>query len=263
MVGFKNTARLVPTAGAFPLSSTMDTVCALTRSVRDAILAHEVLAARRVVRSTASLSQYRLAVAQSLMLDNMDTTVTGAWARTLNHLRALGAHIEEIALPELNELAAINATGGFSPAEACAVHHSLMQSHQADYDPRVLARIQRGAGMSAREYIELVAARRSWIARMESALSRFDAVLSPTVPIVASPIAEVDAGAARDEAFFKANGLLLRNTAVVNMLDGCAISIPCHMAGELPVGLMLWAPAMQDDTVLNLAFQIEQILQNK
>jgi len=263
IVGFKNTARLVPTAGAFPLSTTMDTVCALTRSVRDAILAHEVLAARRVVRSTAPLSGYCLAVAHSVMLDNMDTTVATAWARTLARLRSQGAHIEDIALPELNELAAINATGGFSPAEAYAVHYRLLQSRQADYDPRVQARIQRGAGMSAREYIELVAARRSWIACMESALSRFDAVLSPTVPIVAPPIAEVDAGAVRDEAFFKANGLLLRNTAVVNMLDGCAISIPCHAAGELPVGLMLWAPAMQDDTVLNLALEAERILQKQ
>ena len=85
-------------------------------------------------------------------------------------------------------------------------------------------------------------------------------MLSPTVPIVAPPIAEVDVGAERDEAFFKVNGLLLRNTAVVNMLDGCGISIPCHQAGELPVGLMVWAPAMQDDSVLNIAAQIEQLL---
>ena len=98
---------------------------------------------------------------------------------------------------------------------------------------------------------------------MEAALQGFDAVLSPTVPIVAPAIAEVAPGPERDDAFFKVNGLLLRNTSVVNMLDGCAISIPCHVQGELPVGLMIWHAAMHDDTVLNIAQQAEAVLQIK
>ena len=260
IVGFKSTARLVPADGAVPLSTTMDTVCALTRSVRDAMLAHEILAARAVVRSTAPLSAYRLAVVKPLMQDGLDATVATAWQRALKTLRANGAHITEIDLPELAELPAMNATGGFSAAEAYAWHFQLLQQHAQAYDARVLARIQNGSKMSAREYIELCNARRSWITRMESALQDFDAVLSPTVPIVAPPIADVASGPERDAAFFKVNGQLLRNTSVVNMLDGCAISIPCHAPGELPVGLMLWAPAMRDDTVLNIAFQAEFLL---
>ncbi len=260
IVGFKNTARLVPTVGAYPLSTTMDTVCALTRSVRDAILAHEILAARKVVRSHAPLAGYRLAIVKQLMQDDLDTTVSKAWGRTLDTLRAKGAKIQEIDLPALNELPAMNATGGFSPVEAYAAHYPLLAKNSKSYDPRVLARVMRGAAMTAREYIELQSARRAWIARIEAALANFDAVLSPTVPIVAPPIADVDAGAQRDEAFFKANGLLLRNTSVVNMLDGCAISLPCQVNGELPVGLMAWAAAMQDDTVLNIAVQIEHLL---
>ncbi len=260
IVGFKSTARLVPTDGAFPLSSTMDTVCALTRSVRDATLVHELLAGRNVVRSNAPLATYRLAVVKPLMQDSMDATVARAWQRTLAKLRAQGALVQEIDLPALNDLPAINAGGGFSPVEAYAVHHALLDKHRDQYDPRVLARILRGAAMTAREYIDLIAARRAWIEKMEIALVDFDAVLSPTVPIVAPPLAEVDAGSERDDAFFKANGLLLRNTSVVNMLDGCGISIPCHAEGELPVGLMVWAPAMQDDVVLNIAAQIENLL---
>ncbi len=260
IVGFKSTARLVPTDGALPLSTTMDTVCALTRSVRDAILVHEILAARVVTKSAAPLASYRLAVVKNLFLDGLDATVAAAWQRTLARLRAAGAHIEEIDLRELDELPTIQATGGFSPAEAFAWHHAMMQNHAAQYDPRVLARIQGGSKMSAREYIELTNARRSWIARMEAALQRFDAVLSPTVPIVAPPIADVAPGTERDAAFFKVNGQLLRNTNVVNMLDGCAISLPCHTAGELPVGLMVWAGALHDDTVLNIAAQIEGLL---
>ena len=110
--------------------------------------------------------------------------------------------------------------------------------------PRVAGRIRRGATMSAADYIELVAARRDWIARMEKALEPYDALLSPTVPILAPPMAPL---VAEDDAFFAANNLLLRNPFVVNFLDGCALSLPCHRDGELPVGLMLWGAAMRDD----------------
>ena len=115
--------------------------------------------------------------------------------------------------------------------------------------------------MSACDYLELQCERRNWINKMETAMHGFDAFLSPTVPIVAPPIADLAPGIERDEAFFRVNALLLRNTSVINMLDGCAISIPCHAHDELPVGLMVWAGAMADDPVLNIAFQIEQMLQ--
>jgi Asp-tRNA(Asn)/Glu-tRNA(Gln) amidotransferase A subunit family amidase len=232
----------------------------MTRSVRDAMLAHEILAARRVVRSNAPLSSYRLAVATSVMLDGLDSGVARAWDRTLQALRRAGARIEEISLPELTELPAIQSTGGFSAAESYTWHRHLLTNKSAQYDPRVLARIERGAGMSASDYIALMQARRDWITRMEQALAGFDAVLSPTVPLVAPPIAEVAPGKERDEAFFRVNGLLLRNPSVINMLDGCAISLPCQAPGELPVGLMLWHGALRDDVILNIALQVEQQL---
>ncbi len=261
IVGFKNTARLVPTEGALPLSTTLDTVCAMTRSVRDAITAHEILAARRVTAGTAPLSAYRLGVVKDLFFDEIEPTVAYAFERTMRTLRAAGARIEEIALPELADLRSINATGGFSAAEAYAWHRLLLERSGAGYDPRVAQRILKGATMKAHEYIELVHARRDWIARMEAALAPFDALLSPTVPLVAPPLAEVAPGAERDDAFFRINTLLLRNPSVVNMLDGCALSLPCHAEGELPVGLMLWHAALHDDAVLAVALQVERELQ--
>jgi len=261
IVGFKSTARLVPATGALPLSTTLDTVCAMTRSVRDAVLAHEVLAARRVTPDTRALTGYRLAVVKDLFLEGMEPAVARAFERALIALRAAGAHIDEIALPALAELPSINATGGFSAAESYAWHRLLLERSGAGYDPRVAQRILKGAGMKAHEYIDLLHARRDWIARMETALAGFDALLSPTVPILAPPLASVAPGEARDAEFFRVNGLLLRNPSVVNMLDGCAISIPCQAAGEAPVGLMLWHAALHDDAVLAIAAQAERALQ--
>ncbi|MDH6165108.1 aspartyl-tRNA(Asn)/glutamyl-tRNA(Gln) amidotransferase subunit A [Variovorax boronicumulans] len=263
VVGFKNTARLVPADGALPLSTTLDTVCAMTRSVRDAITAHEILSARRVRAGTAPLAAYRMAIVKNVFFDGIEPAVATAFERALKTLRATGTRIEEIELPELADLPSINATGGFSAAESHAWHRLLLERSGAGYDPRVAQRILRGAAMKAHEYIDLINARRAWIARVETALAPFDAVLSPTVPITAPSIASVAPGAERDDEFFRVNALLLRNPSIVNMLDGCAISLPCHTAGELPVGLMLWHAALHDDAVLALALQAERALQNQ
>jgi aspartyl-tRNA(Asn)/glutamyl-tRNA(Gln) amidotransferase subunit A len=257
IVGFKSTARLVPATGAVPLSTSLDTVGALTRSVRDAVTVHEILSARTVQLAGKPLSSCRLAVSRTLMQDGLSSTVATAFEKSLQRLRQAGARIEEIALEELDELAAINATGGLSAAESHAWHRKQLDEHEAQYDPRVALRILRGARMSAADYIDLLAARQSWIARMEARLGSYDAVLSPTVPIVAPSIASV---LHNDDEFFRINSLLLRNPSVVNMLDGCAISIPCHRPGQLPVGLMLWHAGLHDDAVLDLALQVETAL---
>ncbi len=257
LVGYKSTARLVPTAGAIPLSTTLDTVGAITRSVRDAITVHEVLADRRVQRSGRSLRAAQLAVARTWMLDDMEPAVAAAFEASLRILREAGAQIQELDLSEIAELGAINASGGFSAAQSHAWHRKLLAEHSQRYDQRVALRILRGAQMSAADYLDLVAARNAWIARMQQRLAPFDAVLSPTVPLLAPPIAALERD---DQAFFKTNALLLRNTSVVNMLDGCAISLPCHEAGALPVGLMLWHGAEHDDTILQLALQVEAVL---
>ena len=191
------------------------------------------------------------------MQDGLDNTVAQAFGRSLQALADAGADIKEIALEEIGELANINASGGFSAAESYAWHRTLIAAHEAEYDPRVAFRILRGARMSAFEYIDLLAARKRWISRMEACLSGFDAVLSPTVPIVAPPIDSVQDD---DKEFFRVNSLLLRNTSVVNTLDGCAISLPCHTPGQLPVGLMLWHAALHDNALLDLALQIESAL---
>jgi aspartyl-tRNA(Asn)/glutamyl-tRNA(Gln) amidotransferase subunit A len=262
IVGFKPTARTVPQQGTVPLSFTLDTVGALTRSVRDALLVHEILSAGTVTRSTAALRNYRFAVARSSMLDALDTTVARAFERTLHALSAAGAQITEIALQEIADLGQIQSKGGFAAPEALAWHQTqgLWPARRDLYDPRVAQRIAGAQSMSAADYISLQSARVDWIARTEKALHGFDAVLSPTVPIVAPPIADVAPGLEHDTEFFRVNALLLRNTSVVNLLDGCAISLPCHTPDELPVGLMVWAGAMRDDSVLSAALQIEAAL---
>lgn len=253
LVGFKNTQRLVPRDGCVPLSATLDTACAITRSVGDAVLLHEVLADRRVQLARRPVSALRLAVPQGTLLERLDPAVAQAFERALARLSAAGARLQDITLPD----AGVLAQGGFSAMESWAWHRHHLAEDEALYDPRVARRIRRGEGFSAADYIDLQSARSGWIAQMQQAIAPFDALLSPTVPLVAPPLAPL---LDSDERFFEVNGLLLRNTALANLLDGCALSLPCHAEGEWPVGLMVWSGALQDDTVLDVSLAIEAAL---
>ena len=255
LVGFKNTQALTPNDGCLPLSFTLDTACAITRSVRDAVLLHELLAARRVQLRGRPLRALRLALPLGGMLDALDTTVARAFERCLSRLRAAGAEIVELAMPA-DDAPAIS-SGQISAAEAWAWHRQRLEQRQGDYDPRVLSRIRGGSGISAADYIDRLQARRRWIAQVQASAMDVDAFICPTVPIVAPPLQPLIND---DEAFFATNALLLRNPSVVNYLDGCALSLPCQAPDELPVGLMVWAPALHDDCVLDVSLAIEREL---
>jgi aspartyl-tRNA(Asn)/glutamyl-tRNA(Gln) amidotransferase subunit A len=115
----------------------------------------------------------------------------------------------------------------------------------------------RGKEISAADYDELTQARREIIAEAARAFAAYDAILMPTVPCVAPHIADLES---TDEAYFAANAMILRNPSVINFLDGCALSIPCHLPGEAPVGLMIAGLAMQDRNILSMGAAIESLL---
>ena len=257
LVGFKNTQRRTPLAGAFPLSFTLDTVCAMTRSVADCLLVDGVLAGAPLAVAPRSLAGARLALPGTLMLDALQPAVAVAFERALSRLSAAGAAIVELPLRELAEIAQINAPGGFSAVEAWALHRHDMQTQRQRFDPRVAARVALGDGVSAADYITMQQRRQDWIGRMQARLAGCDALVSPTVPLLAPPVAELEAS---DEAFFKANGLLLRNTFAINFLDGCSFTLPCQGRGELPVGLMLSAAGGHDAALAALALAAEAVL---
>lgn len=257
VVGFKSTQSRVPLTGALELSRSLDTVCAMTRSVEDCLTVDAVLSGAPLPVRRRPLQGMRLALPQTVLLDALAPEVSAAFSRALSTLSAAGALIVDIPLAELAEIPRLNAPGGFSAVEAFAEHHERLARDSAAFDHRVRARIALGEKVTAQQYIAMQDNRRDWIARTSAALAGFDAVICPTVPIVAPAI---DALLASDDAFFAANGLLLRNTFAFNYLDGCAFSLPCHRAGDLPVGLMLASVAQDDARLAAVALAVEQAL---
>ena len=258
IVGFKPTARRVPVTGAYPLSSTLDSVGPLANSVACCAAVDAVLAAQTdSALPRISIAALRLAVPITYVLDGLDAQVAASFERALHRLAQAGARVEHISLADLSELPDINRMGGFSAPEAYAHHRDRIASAAAQYDPRVLTRILRGREQSAADYIDLQHRRRDFMDRISPIMAKFDALLMPTVPIAAPRLEEL----AADEDYLRINALVLRNPSIVNFIDGCAISLPCHEPDEPPVGITLFARGNTDRRLLSVAAAVEACLQ--
>ena len=258
LTGFKPTARRVSMRGVLPLSAYLDSVGPIAPTVAccaalDSVLSGELADLPR----SWPLRGLRLLAPTTVVRDDMDASVADAFGRALSALSAAGALVQEAPLPAFSRLASINAKGGFTAAEAWAWHRETIERASDRYDPRVVSRIRRGKELSAADLLDLLHARTAWIAEVEAAVSGFDALILPTVPLVAPSADEL---AASDEAYFRANGLMLRNPTLINFLDGCALSLPCHEPGSAPVGLMIAGAAMSDRRILAIGRAVETCL---
>ena len=257
IVGFKPTAHRVPTAGAFPLSTSLDSIGPLAATVACCAALDAVLAGEPAVDPDPfPLAGLRLALPQTMVLENVEPEVARAFESALAMLRKAGTRIADIPLHELAELPQINAKGGLAAPEAYAVHRSLIANAEKMYDPRVLVRLLRGQEQDAADYIELLNARADFIRRVAAVTAPYNALVMPTVPVAAPRLADL----ASDEAYRHANFLVLRNPSIANFLDRCSISIPCHRPGDAPVGLMLIGEHDADRRLLAIAAAIEAVV---
>jgi aspartyl-tRNA(Asn)/glutamyl-tRNA(Gln) amidotransferase subunit A len=257
IVGFKPTQRRVPLDGGVPLSFTLDSFGPLARTVGccavlDAVLADEPVKPLQ----PRPIKGMRLAVPTTVALDELEEAVARTFERALETLSRQGALIERIAVPEFLDVGVMNTKGGFAAAESYAWHRYLIASRGNVYDPRVAMRIRRGEAISAADYIDLLEMRKSLIARSTVRLAPYDALVLPTTANTPPRIADL----ADDKAFTAANLLALRNCTLINMIDGCAISLPCHREGEVPVGLMLAAAGGSDRRIFELAAAMEAVI---
>ncbi|MFL9880458.1 amidase [Herbaspirillum rhizosphaerae] len=258
ITGFKPTARRVSMQGVLPLSENLDSIGAMAPTVLCCAMMDAVLSGEEFVAPVAHpLRGLRLLYPTNIVRDGMDEHVAASMQAAIGKLSAAGAVIVEQEVPAFNELAAINAKGGFTAAEAWTWHRQLIAERKDHYDQRVVSRIMRGKDMSAADLLDVLHSRRKWIAKVEQQLAGYDALLMPTVPIIAPKIADLQAS---DDAYYAANGLILRNPTLINFLDGCAVSLPCHAAGTAPVGLGLAAAGGNDRRLLSIALAVETLL---
>ncbi|MGF6481702.1 amidase [Paraburkholderia sp. JPY419] len=257
LTGFKPTAARIPKQGGVPLSSTLDSFGPIGVSVACCALVDRMLAGLEPrIPAARPLEGVRLGVLTNFVTDGVEPEVARAIDTALKHLEAAGAIVSEVRFAPLDRLPEINRFG-FAPIEAYAWHRPLLDKHREQYDPRVLVRIMKGQPATAVDYLDLLAERAAMLDEAARTLwQRFDAVVAPTVPVVPPRLADL----LDDHTFGHTNALILRNPSAFNFLDSCALSLPCHLRGDAPVGLMLAGAPYADDALLAIGRAAEAVL---
>jgi aspartyl-tRNA(Asn)/glutamyl-tRNA(Gln) amidotransferase subunit A len=269
-VGLKTTVGRISRAGVYPLSWTLDSVGPLARTVEDAALVHQALqgadpddettvgvAPRDVLASLKSgVRGLRVAFGETVFFDDVAPEISAAVREAGRVLRGLGAQVESVAVPEAAEAVGEQRRAQAIAAEALAVNGRFVDQHFDALDPVVSHRMLTGRALSATDYFTVL---RQWAAlraRIARTLADVDALLVPATQIPPRPLAALEASL---EAYGDANGRYLRNTALGNILNLCAVVLPCGFTADgLPLGLMVYAKAFDEATALRVAWAYER-----
>ncbi|QUT04928.1 amidase [Sphingobium phenoxybenzoativorans] len=259
VVGFKPSKARIPTDGAFPLSTALDSVGPLAANVAQCARADAVMAGEMPWDlQAASLDGVRFGVIQGLPLNDLDRTIADRFSKALTAIGRAGAKLSDLRFAILDDMARVNAPVPLVSVEAYAVHRERLAARGPDFDPFVRSRIETARSVTADDHAHMLEERKRLIRAMDAELADIDVLVLPTTPIVAPLMAEV----ADPDAFIARNRLLLRNTAIANFFDLCAISLPMPpvSSGDLPAGLMLVARNGQDHRLFQIAAAVEKRL---
>lgn len=264
IVGVKPSHGRMSLNGIYPLSPTLDAPGPLALDVDSCFILDQLMSAS--IEADANLpalhpaapETLRFVVPEARVMTDLDPEVSRAFERSLAILESAGATIKRAPMPVLDRCDDCFVDRPLVVYEVWQHHREMLEQHLDEYDPFVGQRMSAGASVSEaeqqaryREREEIVAEFTKQFAALET-----DALLYPTVACVPPAIAETeDENEARH-----INLRCLRNTATVNYFDGCAISLPCHDAGEAPVGLMLSAQNGGDDRLYQIAAAVEGLL---
>ena len=250
LVGFKPTASRISREGVFALSSSLDSVGPIAATVGSCALIDTVLTgdAEQVWEGDICLG-----VPTRYVLEDLDAEVGEAFDQAVGRLKEAGVRVLPVDFPELEEIPALSVGGGFSIIEGYAAHRELFERIAPRCDPRVMNRFLIARAANPDVYADMLNGRARLVRAGDARTRDVDAVIFPTAPLIPPTFRELE----DDQAYFRANGRAIRNAAVANILDRCAISIPCHAPGSAPVGLTLMGERSGDRRLLALAERIE------
>jgi aspartyl-tRNA(Asn)/glutamyl-tRNA(Gln) amidotransferase subunit A len=257
----KTTVGRVSNYGTLRLSDTLDTIGPITRDVEDAALLFSVLAGPdaydpQTLRRTSvdvltglrkSPAGLRLAVLPAEQLGEVDAEVAQAFDAALVVLRDLGVRIDTLALP-LGMPALADLTGRIIAAEGYALNRAWIDRDDLPFDTDVRSRLRAGKALSAADYLQAMAQRCELREQVGESLRDFDGLVLPTTPVPAMPLAAID----------QSQAPMSRLTRPINLLDLCALSLPCGFTrAGLPVSLQIVGGTGEEARILRIGLAYE------
>ncbi|MGV6850308.1 MAG: amidase [Marinibacterium sp.] len=253
LVGLKTTSGRVSLDGVVPLCPSFDTVGPLARSVEDAALALAALEGTNPADLRgASLSGARLAILNTLALDDLRPDPAAAFGDALDRLARGGARIDSVEVPQVVE--AMRLDGPLYNAEAYGIWRDVIEAAPDKMYPQILGRFRIGRDYSGPDVVAAWEKLRAIRARWADATATYDAVICPTTANLPPNLDRLNS----DDAYYVAENLAaLRNTRIGNLMGVCALTLP---AGRPGCGLMLMAAPGREEALLRLGAAAEQAL---
>lgn len=259
LVGLKPAPGDIPTSGVVPLSTTLDHVGPLCRSVADAALLYDVM--RGLAPATpdpCAIEGLRIGIPRAYFMALLDPQVASSFDRLCGQLSDAGAQLDEIAIPHAADTSAVYAH--ITLPEAAALHASALERDPSLYTPNVRFRLELGRYILAEDYVRALEGREVLRREVDLALGDREALLLPTIPIPAPRVGQttVKIGAS-DESV---RNLLLRLTQLFNLTGHPAITLPCGTTAEgMPVGAQLVGGRMPGTgAILQVAAGVERLI---
>ena len=258
LVGLKPSLGEIPTDGVVPLSTTLDHVGPMARTVADAGLLFDVLRGAPITRvAGVDIRGKRLAVPREYFLSLLDAEVSSAFDAACGRLRDAGAILEDVAIPHAADIAPVYLH--IVLAEAAAYHARTLETRPGDYTPNVRIRLEMGRYVLAEDYARALRGRDRLRREVDDALQRRDALLLPSLAV---PAPKIGASTMRvggvDEPV---RNLMLRLTQLFNVTGHPALTLPCGVTREqLPIGAQLVGAAGQTRALLDVAAAAEPVI---
>jgi aspartyl-tRNA(Asn)/glutamyl-tRNA(Gln) amidotransferase subunit A len=260
VVGYKTSHGRIDATGLVPLARSYDTIGPLARSVEDCILLD--MAMRGAVTTPIrrpDLKSLTVVAARNVVFNDAQPPVVENFERTLEALARAGVSVRRETVGVLDEILEMNATyGTLTAAEAYNEYREIVDSDKVGMiDRRVVKRIMDGKKMAANDVLSIQRGRARLIPKALAQLAGALLVM-PTTPITAPEVAPLEAD---DAVFHKTNLLALRNTALGNILDLCAVALPNGRdAAGMPTSILFSAAWGTDDALLGYALELERVI---
>lgn len=265
VVGHKTTKGRWPTDGVVQLSSTFDTVGALTRTVADSAYFFGSVdpkwgdpAVLLDALETTSVDGMKIGLPECTIWEACQPDIRDRLESALEELEGAGARLHRMVGTMLDDAVEHYMTTGIGKAEINAFLESRLPEWIELLHPTVGNRLSDPKSLESDAYRNALAKQRRMVALAESLFTDADVLVLPANLVTAPPVSEV----ADDlDRYVEVNFATLRPTCAINLLELCAITLPVGRDDSgMPVGLQIVGRRGEDEGLLGVALAIERAL---